>query len=105
MCAYKGISSGSDPIGCDNNSALHLAFEEEANISLITLDFDLLYAIRNNVQSSPIDWVPIHVKGHQDNNTKIIELPQLAILNCKMDALAKHTLAHVLESPAFQADC
>ncbi|MFN9981166.1 MAG: hypothetical protein ACK53Y_14670, partial [bacterium] len=51
-----------------------------------------LYAIRRNIQSSLISWSPTHVKGHQDEQVAVSDLPRLAQLNCEMDALAKRTL-------------
>jgi hypothetical protein len=87
-------------LGCDNSSALSLAFEGDRPLSLHTPDFDVLYAIRHNIQSSLISWSPTHVKGHQDEQVAVSDLPRLAQLNCEMDALAKGTLRWILVVPS-----
>jgi hypothetical protein len=54
ICSYYKIASGAVMLGCDNSSALSLAFEGDRPLSLHTPDFDVLYIIRHTSQYSVI---------------------------------------------------
>jgi hypothetical protein len=51
ICSYYKIASGAVMLGCDNYSALSLAFNDDWPLTLHTSDFDVLYAIHHNIQS------------------------------------------------------
>ena len=54
--------------------------------------FDIISAIRRQVQATPITWTTRRVEGHQDKNPLNV-LDRLATLNCAMDTLAKQRWA------------
>jgi len=52
--------------------------------------YDLLVAIQALCRQTPISSSIIHVKGHQDLGTMMV-LSRLAMMNIRMDKIAKHT--------------
>lgn len=64
LCIFCSIKEGRITIGCDNLSAITLAFDQEISISTNMSDFDILYTIRNTIVNYPISWQTMHVRGH-----------------------------------------
>jgi hypothetical protein len=77
-------------VGCDGKEALRSGFEEgekyEANVA--AADFDMVSSLRRKIKACPVVLHPLHVKGHQDDDGTV-KLSRYALLNFKMDALAK----------------
>jgi hypothetical protein len=90
LCEEHCITSGAVTVGCDGKEALRSGFEEdekyEANVA--AADFDMVSSLRRKNKACLVVLQPLHVKGHQDNDGTV-ELSHYALLNVKMDALAK----------------
>ena len=71
----NSILSASTPIhgqctlGCDNIGALQTSFGWN-NPTPDWACYDILSLIRESIKKSPIKWMPLHIKGHQDDERK-----------------------------------
>jgi hypothetical protein len=92
LCNYHSISEGQILVGCDNISALKVAFEENSELSMI-------FAIRHAVGKSNIKWDMHHVRGHQDSTKTVQQLSRYKKLNCEMDELAKSVIIQECQIP------
>jgi hypothetical protein len=88
VCQHEAITSGKMTIACDGDSALWMAVDQEAEIGPATQQFDIICAIREQIQQSPIEWKTRRVAGHQDNKPYNV-LDRFETLNCRMDSMAK----------------
>ena len=95
ICDLHKITSGSLTIACDNTAALKV-FDPEFVPLPNAKNFDLLCAVYDAIQKSPLAWHPVHVKGHQDDNPMLRPLTRLEKLNVEMDHLAKAHWNHLL---------
>ena len=84
-----GLPSGSVIVGCDGKSALKQAMSLDNVLTCKQAHFDLLSGIQGYVRESKIKYVPHHIKGHQDKDTRWEELDRYALLNVETDFYAK----------------
>ena len=85
------IRSGAIVLGCDGINALYQALDiKNVTISSKQQQFDLLSGIQGYIRDSIIKFIPIHIKGHQDDLKMIDELDRWAIINIEMDLRAKN---------------
>jgi len=82
---------------CDNNSLIQLVQERQNNkipqpSLAISNDYDLVNEIYKTIQHIPLPIQLHHVKGHQDQNTPIEELPYPARLNIECNTRAHKVL-------------
>lgn len=91
------IHQGEVTIACDNISALKTAIDIKAVpfISPAIADFDIMQSIRQTMRPG-ILYRYKHVKGHQDDESVILD--HLAELNVHMDALAKEKRLTILDT-------
>jgi|NOAtaT_6_FD_contig_81_301931_length_1652_multi_2_in_0_out_0_1 hypothetical protein len=89
LCTYFHINNGQIDFRCDGISALHSAFNSEIPIQPNIHSYDLIAAIRRELQKSPIIWNTQHIEGHQDDQTNISQLVKAGQLNVEADLLAK----------------
>ena len=103
LCALHSVTQGSITIACDNTGALKPTAAEYLP-KLSHKNLDLKQALWKSLAESPIQWVPVHVYGHQDRKVKDSHR-RLSSLNYQMDSLAKQYWAFLfnqlpsLESP------
>ena len=88
FCKVASITSGHITIACDGDSALWKAIDEKGEVDPTDQQFDMIAAIRQQLQATPIAWTSKQVAGHQDKNPYNV-LDRFATINCEMDALAK----------------
>jgi len=81
------IQKGHVRIACDGLSTLKQA-QSRQPIGPDTPHYDLIGAIRNIRQATPVRFSFEHVRGHQDSGITMV-LTQTTWMNIKMDALAK----------------
>ena len=102
ICRTHGVSAGSVEVGCDGAGALKQALEKEGEVEPTWQQFDLIAAIRDWKQHSPVKWKTRHILGHQDDNPNHV-LDRWATLNCEMDRRAKeHHQQHYLNQQMYQ---
>jgi hypothetical protein len=87
------VADGSATIACDNESSL-LIFEPDYIPDPSAESFDLIQAIWSILQTTPIRWSTVHVRGHQDKHG-LAGLSRLELLNVEMDNAAKRHWAHL----------
>lgn len=92
LCSNHNILKGQITISCDRITALLQSLttnplSQSPNI----LHSDILSISSKLAHHLPISIIPLHVKGHQDNNKLFSQLDRPAQLNTKMDILAKET--------------
>jgi hypothetical protein len=66
LCSYHNVSSGVVYFGCDGLSALWQSFSPFPP-TIDAPSYDLLAAIHNARQICPVEWITLHIKGHQDD--------------------------------------
>ena len=86
-------------VGCDNISALELALDVKSDPSTNMLDYNLLFAIHQEIKDSKIIWNTHHIRGHQDCSKMTQQLSRYERLNCKMDKLSKAVIKQDLPVP------
>jgi len=85
---------------CDNNGLIQL-MQERQNSKIpqpalaISNDYDLVNEIYQTIQHIPLPIRLHHVKGRQDQNTPIEELPYPARLNIECDTRARKALENL----------
>ncbi len=62
LSSFNNIIAGKVTVGCDNISALDLAFDTDYILSTTMADHDILLAIRNILSSSKVEWHTEHIK-------------------------------------------
>jgi hypothetical protein len=73
VCNENNIKEGKCIMGCDNKGALSASFGwKTPNPNWVC--FDLVGMIRYHLRLSPIQWEPIHIKGHQDDGKNFKDL-------------------------------
>jgi hypothetical protein len=82
------VQEGSITVGCDGQSALSTIFSKTMP-AVTDPCYDLLSATFALLSDSKMCWVPLHVKGHQDDTLPSEELNHWSLLNIEMDANAK----------------
>ena len=67
-----------------------MIFEHKWDHEPMQASYDLIQASRHALRSSPLNWKPLHVRGHQDQYTTFNQLDWRSQLsNVKIDSLAK----------------
>jgi len=89
LCKFFDVQGGQITLACDSQSALDSVLRNNKCTPVDAPCFDLLGAIHCLCSSSNIQWIPFHVKGHQDEHHPAQELSDLEILNITMDKSAK----------------
>ena len=67
LCTAHNIQSGRIQVACDNINAIEV-FEPDFFPHPKQANYDLVSALFHKIKASPIEWLPEHVKGHQDDN-------------------------------------
>jgi hypothetical protein len=89
ICQVFKLSEGFIEIACDGLVAGQHALVYESAPSPTKDHFEMISAIRTMKQALPITSLYCHVEGHQKEKYPKRELDKWAILNDKMDSLAK----------------
>ena len=89
VCQYYHLTSGTVIFGCDGLGPLHCCFHQWQEPTPVTPHYDLIKAIRHELQQSPLEWKWRHIYGHQDTAAEEVVLDQWALLNIEMDTAAK----------------
>ena len=84
ICDFHQVHKGCIQIACDGLSALCNATSSSDVMNPWHPQFDLVLAIHRAIYHSGLEWVPTHVKGHQDDNAEAL-LDRWALLNIDMD--------------------
>ena len=104
ICHQHSITSGGITLACDNLMAGR-SIQRTLYYPNPTWDhFDVLQAIFRLRHALPIKVRYKHVEGHQSKKYPSQKLDQWAILNEKMDALAKAYLSHSNDYPALSEE-
>jgi len=82
ITTFHRISDGQVTVGCDNESALNLAFNTDTPITSSMADHGILSAIRWQLMNTTITWATQHVRGHQDEGVMPTVLTRFETLNC-----------------------
>ena len=91
------IESGKIEVGYDGLSALRRCFNVGSDeISSRQAHFDILSGMHGYLLESNLEWVPRHIKGHQDDISEA-ELDRWAHLNIECDLRAKDYLTEILD--------
>jgi hypothetical protein len=69
ICSFYDITAGTAYLGCDGISALLNCIDLDYVVKSSASYFDLITATRAMLQQCPVQWIPHHVLGHQDDNT------------------------------------
>ena len=85
---YCGSIMGHVIVACDGKGALFKAFDSLNNVSTKCPHFDLLGGIHHLRKELKCTLLPVHVKGHQDDNPKT-KIDRLGVLNIECDLRAK----------------
>ena len=86
IARIHGIEGGTVKLGCDNESALWMSFGREV-VQTGDSSFDLIKVIQHALETSPITWAYLHVRGHQDaDGAKILD--EWALANIETDEMA-----------------
>ena len=86
IAKVHGIDEGTVMLGCDNESALWMAFGQ-TQVNTGDASFDIIKVIHHELATSPITWQYQHVRGHQDAVEAIV-LDEWAQANVEADRLA-----------------
>jgi hypothetical protein len=100
------IQEGTITIGCDNVSALDMAYGPD-NVSSSSADYDILIAIRKTIKKCAITWLPHHISGHQDTKLALSPMRNIAIAKwimpqrdtCSMDPPHKYPAVPMSPGP------
>ena len=84
ICKFQQIIEAKVTVVCDNISALNQALDTTMLTTSKHPDHDLLFAMRNKMQQSNVQWNYIHVRGHQEDKKQSHELSRLELLNFEM---------------------
>jgi len=82
---------------CDNNGLVQQVTKMQEDLILnpaqtIANNYDLTNKIYQTIQRIPIPFSLQHVKGHQDQNSNLADLPKEAQLNVACDERARDNL-------------
>jgi hypothetical protein len=102
ICSQYHLTSGKITIACDNFSALFNSMEDYKNPKISDAEYDLIYAIKNQIAPLPISHQTHHVKGHQDEVLPTTGLDRWSLLNIEMDRLAKSVVTSWTENLSHQ---
>ena len=84
------LEGGGITLGCDGENALYEALDyTKKSTSCNQQQYDLLSGIQGYIRDSSVNYTPVWIKGHQDDNVKIEDLGRLAMLNVEVDLYAK----------------
>ena len=96
ICTLHSVTTGSIVLHCDCDNALKRLFTPHSRLKPKMPHYDILSAIRFEIEASPLQWSCCHVYGHQDDHRS--NLSREEQLNVEMDNLAKaywtHTAGH-----------
>lgn len=96
IARYYHLPHGKCTIACDNESSLKV-FLPDFCPNPKGASYDLVSAIWNILQESPIEWSAVHVKGHQDIKGR--NLTRLEKMNVQMDNKAKEYWRYLVKDP------
>ena len=89
------IEKGSIEVGCDGKSALEQALsKDKSEVTSNQSHFDIISSIHDIKENSKITYIPVHIKGHQDDDSEA-ELDRYAHLNIECDLRAKGYLEEI----------
>ena len=91
-CKRHKISQGSIEIGCDGEGALKAITYNHKIVKTNRKHYDLIQAVNEAIETSPITWTFRHVRGHQDDIREYHDLNRWEQLNVKADILAKERM-------------
>jgi hypothetical protein len=95
---YHKVEEGTITVGCDGQSALVTVFSKTMP-AVTDSCYDLLSNTFTLLSASSLCWVPLHVKGHQDDDLPSEELDRWSLLNIEMDSNAKKMLKRAQALP------
>ena len=85
-----GLTKGGILMGCDGIEALNQSLNIQKNMTVChQQQFDILSGIQGYVRTSNIEYLPFHVKGHQDSKKKLKDFNRLELMNVEVDLYAK----------------
>lgn len=96
ICKRSNITTGTVHLYCDGKGAVNFLSTPKPYVKSSTSHFDILSAIVHLQNSTNIEWIFHHVKGHQDDTEMPEDLPQEAQLNIHADHIAKEKMTSML---------
>ena len=81
LCTKHQIHHGSIEIGCDNQTALWNTFNQHP-VTTKMASRDLIQACRHQLNISPLQWTPRHVRGHQDTHNGFLDDWAISNIDC-----------------------
>lgn len=98
LCHQHNITGGLCTIYCDNKGALAASFGSKRPVPRWS-SYDLVSMIHYQLQLSPIQWRPQHIRGHQDTSNPFRDLSLAAQGNVLADFLTANGHKRYLEWP------
>ena len=92
LCNKHDIKHGSIELGCDGEGAIKIMEQNNKIIKSNRKHFDLIQAIQNAKDKSPLQWKFRHIKGHQDEVKEYTDLNRWEQLNVQADIIAKERM-------------
>ena len=90
-------------IGCDSDTTLAHSMDLSYRLSASTKHYDLLRIVHHYISLHPeIKWIPVQVKGHADDDGRV--LTYMEALNVECDRMAKPKLSQIAAGPITQFD-
>jgi len=104
LCSTNQVSAGKALIGCDNKGVICQLGRSPSYVPGSSKHADLIRAIRATRDACPLTLQFRYIAGHQDNFSRLEDLPLPAQLNVQADTMAKqalHLLGSKNASPVF----
>jgi len=92
VCRKHDVTMGTLTIGCDNIGALQ-AISGSRVPNCRWNSYDIICAIKHEMETSTVPWKFKHITGHQDDDKSYEELDEWAKANIWADKEAKAYLA------------
>ena len=99
ICRRYNIATGNVSLFSDSEGAINFLSYPIEYVKTSTNHFDVLTSIVTAMRQTNIVWKFTHVKGHQDDDEDIENLPREAQLNVLADNLAKEKMTECINMP------
>ena len=104
FCKAHNITEGTVTAKCDGEGTIKILQWMHGIIKNSRKHFDIILALQQAIESSPVRWQFIHLKGHQDKYVSFSQLDRWAQLNVMADTMAKQEITRILNNGERQGD-
>jgi hypothetical protein len=104
LCQTYQITEGTVTAKCDGEGTIKILQWLHGIINNSRKHFDIISALQQAIEASPVTWNFSHLKGHQDKYVSFSQLDRWAQLNVKADILAKQEITRILHNGDRQGD-